>query len=112
MRLRSFQCCGGGGRSMVFTNIKASVESGKLILKIRSESGKLSTIGCHFPLKSTNFWTLQTERDLSYKYVKLLQTGGAMTCHGITTRGATDFKRGNYSLNAFVHNIECWNETA
>ena len=45
---------------MVVTNVKASVESGKFILKIRSESGKLFTIGCHLPPKSTNFVTLLT----------------------------------------------------
>ena len=49
---------GVGGRAMVITNAKASAESGKLLLKITSEIGKLSTIWCHFPPKSTNFGTL------------------------------------------------------
>ena len=43
---------------MTVTNAKASAESEKFNLKIRSESGKLLTIGCHFPPKSTNFGTL------------------------------------------------------
>ena len=44
---------------MVIAYVKASAESGILILKITSESGKLFTIGCHFPSKSTNFGTLE-----------------------------------------------------
>ena len=40
------------------THVKSSVESEKLTSIIRSESGKLSTIGCRFPPKSTNFGTL------------------------------------------------------
>ena len=39
--------------------VKTSVESGKFTFKVRSESGKLSTIGCHLPPKSTNFGTLR-----------------------------------------------------
>ena len=58
VRPRLFLCYDVGGRAMVITNVKASVQSGKLILKIKRESGNLSTIGCHFPLKSTNFGTL------------------------------------------------------
>ena len=34
------------------------VESGKFTLKMRSESGKLPTTGCHLPPKSANFGTL------------------------------------------------------
>ena len=43
---------------MAVTEFRASAESGKFTLKSRSESGKLSTIGCHFPPKATNFGTL------------------------------------------------------
>ena len=46
------------GGVITVTNAKSSAESEKLTLKISSESGKLFTIGCHFPLKSTNFGTL------------------------------------------------------
>ena len=35
--------------------------SEKFTLKIRSESRKLFTNGCHFPPKSTNFGTLDLE---------------------------------------------------
>ena len=49
---------GSGGGVMTVTNTKSSAESEKFTLKIRSESGKLFTIGCHFPPKSTNFGTL------------------------------------------------------
>ena len=50
---------GFDGGVMTVTNAKSSAESEKYILKIRSESGKLFTIGCHFPSKSTNFGTLR-----------------------------------------------------
>ena len=43
---------------MTVPNAKSSAESEKFSLKIKSESGKLFTIGCHFPPKSTNFGTL------------------------------------------------------
>ena len=46
------------GGVITVTNAKSSAESEKFTLKIRSESVKLFTIGCHFPLKSTNFGTL------------------------------------------------------
>ena len=46
------------GGVITVTNAKSSAESEKFTLKIRSESGKLFTIGCHFPPKSTNFGTL------------------------------------------------------
>ena len=45
---------GFGGSIMTVTNAKSSAESEKFTLKIRSDSGKLFTIGCHFPPKSTN----------------------------------------------------------
>ena len=47
------------GGVITVTNAKLSAESEKFTLKIRSESGKLFTIGCHFPPKSTNFGTLK-----------------------------------------------------
>ena len=50
--------CGFVGGVITVTNAKSSSESEKFTLKIRSESGKLFTIGCHFPPKSTNFGTL------------------------------------------------------
>ena len=43
------------GGVMNVTNAKLSAESEKFTLKIRSESGKLFTIGRHFPPTSTNF---------------------------------------------------------
>ena len=43
---------------LAVTNFKASAESGKFTFKSRSESGKLSTVGCHFPPKATNVGTL------------------------------------------------------
>ena len=46
---------------MTVTNAKSSPESEKCTLKIRRESGKLFTIGCPFPPKSTNFGTLWPE---------------------------------------------------
>ena len=45
---------GFSGSVMTVTNAKSSAESEKLNLKIRSESEKLLTIGCHFAPKSTN----------------------------------------------------------
>ena len=48
---------GFGGGVTTVTNAESSAESEKFTLKIRSESGKLFTIGCHFPPKSTNFET-------------------------------------------------------
>ena len=50
--------CGFGGSVITVTNAKSAPESEKFTLKIRSESGKLFTNGCHFPPKSTNFGTL------------------------------------------------------
>ena len=47
-----------GGGIITVTNAKPSDESEKFTLKIRSESGKLFTNGCHFAPKSTNFGTL------------------------------------------------------
>ena len=49
---------GFGGGVMTVTNAKSSAESEKFTLKLRNESGKLFTIECHFPPKSTNFGTL------------------------------------------------------
>ena len=49
---------GFGGGVITVTNAKSSAESEKFTLKIRSESGKLFTNGCHLPPKSTNFGTL------------------------------------------------------
>ena len=43
---------------LAVTYVKGSHESGILTLKIIGESGKLSTIGCHFPPKSATSWTL------------------------------------------------------
>ena len=43
---------------MTVSIAKSSAESEKFTLKIRRESGKLFTIGCHFPPKLTNFGTL------------------------------------------------------
>ena len=48
---------GFDGSVMTVTNAKSSAESEKFTLKIRSERGKLFTIGYHFPPKSTNFGT-------------------------------------------------------
>ena len=44
--------------TFALTTAKGSFESGKLILKITCESGKLFTTGCRLPPKSTNFGTL------------------------------------------------------
>ena len=49
---------GFSGGVMTVTNVKSSAESETFILKIRSESGNLFTIGCNFPPKATNFRTL------------------------------------------------------
>ena len=49
---------GFGGGVVTPTNVKSSAKSDKFTLTIKSVSGKLSTVGCHFPLKSTNFGTL------------------------------------------------------
>ena len=49
--------CGFGDGVMTVANAKSSPESGKFALQIISESGKLLTIGCHFPSKSINFGT-------------------------------------------------------
>ena len=43
---------------MAVAYVKISVKSGKFTFEVRSESGKLSTIGCHLPPKSTHFGTL------------------------------------------------------
>ena len=51
---------------MVITHVKASVDSGKMIYKVRRESGKLSTIGCHFPPKSTNFGTMPRVGNITF----------------------------------------------
>ena len=48
---------GFGDGVMTVANAKSSPESGKFALQIISESGKLLTIGCHFPSKSINFGT-------------------------------------------------------
>ena len=57
-KLWCFQCYSFDGSAMAVTEFRASAESGKFTLKSRSESGKLSTIGCHFPPKATNFGTM------------------------------------------------------
>ena len=49
------------------TNAKSSAESEKFTLKIRSESVKLLTIGCHFPPKSTNFGTLFSRSSINHE---------------------------------------------
>ena len=54
---------GFGGSVMTVTNAKSSAESEKFTLKIRSESGKLFTIGCHFQPKLTNFGTMIGRRN-------------------------------------------------
>ena len=46
-------------------NAKAFVWSVKFTPKIRTESGKLSSIGCHFPPKLTNFGTLLLKNNLA-----------------------------------------------
>ena len=51
------------GSVMTVTNDKSLAESEKFTLKIKSESGKLFTIGCRFSLKSTNFGTLRCPSD-------------------------------------------------
>ena len=53
--------------------VKISVKSGKSTFKVRSESGKLSTIGCHLPPKSTHFGTLVMAcwRNLMSKSLKM-----------------------------------------
>ena len=42
---------GFGGGVMTVTAAKSSAESAKFTLKLKSVSGKLFTIGCHFPHK-------------------------------------------------------------
>ena len=54
----NYGVCGG---VIAVTNVKSSVGSEKFTLEIRSESGKLSYTGCHFPPKSTNFGTLHLD---------------------------------------------------
>ena len=44
------------GGVITVTNAKSSAESEKFTLKIRSDNGKLFTIGCHFPPKINQFW--------------------------------------------------------
>ena len=58
-------CYSDGDGISAFFNVKSRVWSVKIAPKIRKESGKLSTIGCHLPSKSTNFGTLQ-HRTCSY----------------------------------------------
>ena len=48
------------------------VSSGKFTLKMRSESGKLSTAGCHLPPKSANFWDSAPQR--------MIRTGFSVLC--------------------------------
>ena len=59
---------GFGGGIITVTNAKSSAKSEKFTLKIRSESGKLFTNGCHFPPKSTNFGTLRFVNKNSTNY--------------------------------------------
>ena len=75
------------GSVMTATNAKASAQSEKFNLKIRSESGKLLTIGCHFPLKSTNFGTMthSSQSGSSAKRVK-----GHRSKDRVTTKILTD----------------------
>ena len=42
---------------------KHQMRAGNSFLKIRSESGELSTLGCHFPPKSTNFGMLPNRQN-------------------------------------------------
>ena len=53
---------------MTVANAKSSPEGEKFALKIISESGKLFTIGYHFPSRSTNFGTLLEPRELYSLY--------------------------------------------
>ena len=79
-----------GGGVMTVTNAKSSAESEKFTLKIRSESGKLFTIGCHFPPKLTNFGILtvcigqrfdQTDDGADDgSYVKMQMTLNSLNC--------------------------------
>ena len=51
-------CYSDGSGIQANADAKAFVWSGKFTPKIRSESGKLSSVGCHFTPKLTNFGTL------------------------------------------------------
>ena len=59
-KLRLPVCYSDGGGIMAVTNVKVCVWSVKFAAKIKRESGKLSTIGCHLPFKLTNFGTPQS----------------------------------------------------
>ena len=52
---------------MAVTEFRSPAESGKFTLMSRSKSGKLSTIGCHFPPKATNFGTLSLSVGLTFR---------------------------------------------
>ena len=60
-----FRRYGRGGDVTAVANDKTwgRFTSGRFTTKITSENGKLSTIGCHLPPKSTNVWTLQTHTE-------------------------------------------------
>ena len=49
--------------------VEISVKSGKFTFEVRSESGKLSTIGCHLPPKSTHFGTLSVANPAGLMFV-------------------------------------------
>ena len=70
-----FQCYGFVGDVWQSLISKRLVKSKKFTLKIRSESGKLCTTGCHFPPKLTNFGTLQCQ-------VQEGRGGGGYRCTG------------------------------
>ena len=59
-KLRRFQCYHIGGSVTAVTNVRTSAKSGKFTFNVRSDSGILSTNGCHLSPKSANFGTLTT----------------------------------------------------
>ena len=61
-----------GGSVMTVSDAKSSAESGKFTLKIRSESEKLFTNGCHFPPKTTNFGTLRQKANVRTLQLKTI----------------------------------------
>ena len=75
---------GFGGGDVTVTNVKSSVESGKSTLKIRSESGKLLTIGCRFPAKLTNFGTLEQLANRALTLLWILVFSAILASSGVS----------------------------
>ena len=65
---------------MTVTNFKISIGSEKFALKIRSGSGKLSIVGCHFPPKSTIFGTLLMSSAAPSKALWMMQRSIGVYC--------------------------------